>query len=98
MCVLAAALLAWSLRHGVQPDPAQAAWLRFCRKLGARGVARAPHEGPSDFAQRAISGAPTSSSAIRRISDLYIALRYGKERAPADVAELRRLVREFRAA
>ena len=98
MCVFAAALLAWSLRHGVQPDPVQAAWLRFCRKLDARGVARAPHEGPRDFAQRAMLGAPTSGSAIRRISDLYITLRYGKDRAPAAVAELRRLVREFRPA
>ena len=98
MCVFAAALLAWSLRHGAQPDAVQAAWLRFCRKLDARGVARAPYEGPRDFAQRATLRAPTSGSAIRRISDLYITLRYGKEHTPADVAELRRLVREFRPA
>jgi hypothetical protein len=41
---------------------------------------------------------PSSGAAIRRIGELYIALRYGKERASADIAELRRLVRAFRPA
>jgi transglutaminase-like putative cysteine protease len=95
MCVFAAALLAWSLKRVARPDPVQAAWLRFCRKLDARGLARAPHEGPRDFAQRAIRGVPSSGAAIDRIGELYIALRYGRERASADVAELRRLVRTF---
>jgi protein-glutamine gamma-glutamyltransferase len=98
MCVFAAVLLAWSLQRRAQPDPVQAAWLRFCRKLGAQGLARAPHEGPRDFAQRATGSVPSSAAAIRRIGDLYIALRYGKERASADIAELRRLVRAFRPA
>ena len=39
-------LFAWMLRRFARPDPVQAAWNLFCRKLGARGVARAPHEGP----------------------------------------------------
>ena len=98
MCAFAAVLLAWSLRRSARPDRVQAAWLRFCRKLDARGVARAPHEGPHDYAQRAVQRAPASGSAIQRISDLYIALRYGREQPEADVAELRRLVREFRPA
>jgi hypothetical protein len=95
MCVFAAVLLAWSLWRGTRPDPVQAAWLRFCRKLAARGLARTPHEGPRDFADRAVRGVPSSGSAIRRISDLYIALRYGKAGAPSEVAELKRLVRTF---
>ena len=98
MCVFAAVLLAWSLRTHVRPDPVQAAWLRFCRKLDASGLPRAPHEGPRDFAQRAIQSAPSSDAAIRRISELYIALRYGRDRAAAEIAELKRLVREFRPA
>jgi len=98
MCAFAAVLLAWSLRRSARPDRVQAAWLRFCRKLDARGVARAPHEGPHDYAQRAVQRAPASGSAIQRISDLYIALRYGREQPEADIAELRRLVREFRPA
>jgi protein-glutamine gamma-glutamyltransferase len=95
MCLFAAILLAWSLRRRTRPDPVQEAWLRFCRKLGARGLARAPHEGPRDFAQRAGRSAPSSESAIRQISDLYIALRYGKAGDPAEVAALKRLVRTF---
>ena len=98
MCVFAAVLLAWSLRTHVRPDPVQAAWLRFCAKLNAGGLARAPHEGPRDFAQRAMQVAPSASPAIRRISELYIALRYGRDRAAAQIAELKRLVREFRPA
>ena len=95
MCVFAALLLAWSLKRVARPDPVQAAWLRFCRKLDARGLARAPHEGPRDFAERAMRSVPSSSDAIGRIGELYIALRYGRERASADVAELRQLVSTF---
>jgi protein-glutamine gamma-glutamyltransferase len=42
------ALLAWSLRRLARPDPVQKAWRAFCRKLAARGVERAAHEGPRD--------------------------------------------------
>jgi hypothetical protein len=51
-------LFAWMLRQFVRPDPVQAAWRQFCRKLGARGVARAPHEGPRDYAERAARSLP----------------------------------------
>ena len=95
ICVFAAALLAWSLRHRKKPDAVQAAWLRFCNKLGARGLARAPHEGPRDYTERAARTVPSAETAIRRISELYIALRYGRPSAEADVAELQRLVRAF---
>ena len=40
-------------------------------------------------------GVPSSAPTIRRISDLYVALRYGKSGAPSEVAELKRLVRTF---
>jgi len=99
------ALSAWMLRRAVRPDPVQSAWRRFCGKLGARGVARAPHEGPRDYAERAARSLPSASEPIRRIAALYIALRYG----PGDpgsgpggapraqsVVHLRRMVRELR--
>ena len=98
MSLFAAALLAWSLRRRARPDPVQVAWLRFCRKLGARGVARAPHEGPRDYANRAARDVPEAGGAIRRIGELYLALRYGRTAAAAQVAELKRLVRAFRLA
>ncbi len=89
-------LLVWSLQQLVRPDPVQRAWEAFCRKLGARGLARAPHEGPRDYSERAAAGLPDTAGAIRRIGELYLALRYGREVPDDRVAEFRRLVRELR--
>lgn len=102
-------LFAWMLRRMVRPDPVQSAWAQFCRKLGARGVARAPHEGPRDFAERAAHDLPAAGEPIRRIAALYIALRYGpvpgSGPVPGDgpgasaqsesVVQLRRMVKEL---
>jgi transglutaminase-like putative cysteine protease len=91
-------LLAWSLRRLVRPDPVLRAWLAFCRKLDARGVARAPAEGPRDYAERAAQRLPAAASAIRAVAELYIGARYGREAQRAHVAELERRVRELRLA
>ncbi len=96
--VFTALLLVWSLRQYLRPDPVQKAWHAFCGKLGAKGVARAPHEGPRDYSERAASLLPAAGDPIRRIAALYIALRYGPEAPRERVAELRRLVRAFRPA
>jgi hypothetical protein len=92
------ALLAWSLRRLARPDRVQRAWQAFGRKLRARGVARAPHEGPRDFAQRAAQRLPGASAAILAIASLYISARYGRGTAPAQVAELERRVRALKLA
>jgi len=94
--VLVALLVAWSLRQLARPDPVQRAWHHFCRKLGARGVRRAPSEGPRDFSERAARSLPRAREGIQRIGDLYLALRYGAEAPAAKIDELRRLVRELR--
>ena len=91
-------LLAWSLRRLTRPDPVQRAWQAFCRKLGARGVARAPHEGPRDFAERAAARLPQAAAAIRAIAALYIGARYGRAPARASAAELARRVRALQLA
>ena len=98
MGAFTALLLAWSLARRARPDPVQAAWRAFCAKLGARGVARAPDEGPRDYAERAAGTLPASGDAIRRIGGLYIALRYGKGAYKEEVGELARMVRELRIA
>ena len=87
------ALFAWMLRGMVRPDPVQGAWTQFCRKLGARGVTRSPHEGPRDFSERAARDLPAASEPIRSIAERYIALRYGREQRPEAVVELRRMVK-----
>jgi transglutaminase-like putative cysteine protease len=91
-------LLGWSLRRLARPDPVQRAWQGFCRKLGRRGVARAPAEGPRDFAERAAHRLPAAQAAIRAIAALYIGARYGRDATRERVAELRRRVRELRLA
>ena len=90
------ALLAWSLRRLVRPDPVQKAWQAFCRKLAARGVVRSLHEGPRDYSARAARALPGSRRPILRIGALYIALRYGERATRASTARLLRLVRELR--
>ena len=94
--VMTLALLAWSLGRLVRPDPVQSAWRAFCRKLAARGVERALHEGPRDYASRAARALPASRRAILRIGSQYIRLRYGVHASRPGVARLRRLVRELR--
>jgi protein-glutamine gamma-glutamyltransferase len=94
--ILMVLLVAWSLRRLSRPDPVQRAWHRFCRKLGARGLECAPYEGPRDFSERAARSLPRARGAIRRIGELYLALRYGAEAPPTKIDELRRLVRELR--
>jgi transglutaminase-like putative cysteine protease len=91
-------LLAWSLRRLVRPDPVQRAWQAFCRKLGARGVARAPHEGPRDFAARAAGRPPAAAAAIEAIGALYLGARYGRAPTPEQVSELKQRVRALRLA
>jgi transglutaminase-like putative cysteine protease len=89
-------LFAWMLRAMARPDPVQGAWNQFCRKLGAKGVKRSPHEGPRDYSERAVRDLPAAREPIRRIAALYMALRYGREQSPADVLELRRMVKGLR--
>jgi protein-glutamine gamma-glutamyltransferase len=90
------ALLAWSLRRLARPDPVQKAWRAFCGKLAARGVERAPHEGPRDYAARAARALPSSRRAILKIGAQYIRLRYGAHAEGSAIARLRRMVRELR--
>jgi transglutaminase-like putative cysteine protease len=95
-------LLAWSLRGTLRADPVQRAWRAFCRKLGAKGLERAPGEGPRDYAARAAARLPAAREAIEAIGALYLELRYGRPRRGAGarrgVAELERRVRELKLA
>ncbi len=77
-------------------DPVAAIYARFCRKLARRGAHRLPSEGPADFAQRASSRLPQAARAIRAITELYIAIRYGTLRGREPVQRLKRLVAELR--
>lgn len=93
---LLALLAAWLLRRMRSTDPVQKLWLRFCTRLAKKGSARAAHEGPADFVARSAARHPAQAERIRAIGARYIELRYGERTDPARLAELRRLVREFR--
>jgi transglutaminase-like putative cysteine protease len=87
-------LLALVLLRGAatRRDPVQRAYQRFCRKLERFGLIRLPHEGPLNFALRAARAQPALRSAISRITDHYLALRYGQA---DDRAGFIRRVRRF---
>lgn len=93
------ALTLWlALRLRAPPPPeALRLYREFCRRLAQAGIARAPHEGPRDFALRVAAARPALAAEVVRVTRLYTALRY--EPAAADevmLADLRREVRAFR--
>jgi protein-glutamine gamma-glutamyltransferase len=87
-----------ALRLRRLPEPAAVRLYReFCRRLERAGLARAPHEGPRDFAQRVAAERPSLAPVVAQITRLYTALRYEPASADDDLlAALRREVRAFR--
>lgn len=95
--LLVALLYAWWLaRDRQRRDPAQRAYLRYCRELARAGVVRAPGEGPVAFAARATSRLPQKRMAIEAVTRHYVAARYGSV-GTVGLDPLRRAVRAFRA-
>jgi len=79
-------------------DPAVVAWERFCAKLAARGLGRAPHEGPVDFLRRVESARPDLAAEARAITAAYVEARYGEGLSRQQSRELLARVRAFRPA
>ena len=79
-------------------EAAVIAWQRYCAKLAAAGVTRAPHEGPLDFLARVRSMKPQLASQAEEITRRYVDARYGEGASKADLKELLRRVRELRPA
>ena len=86
----------WLLGRWRRDDPVQRAWSDFCRKMARAGLQRSPSEGPLDFGQRGAQQLPQRADTIRRIVDLYIDLRYGREAPAPRARELRQLVSGFK--
>jgi transglutaminase-like putative cysteine protease len=76
-------------------DPVAAIYARFCRKLARHGAARAPSEGPADFADRAARQFPNAAASIHTITQTYIKLRYGTLRGKEPTRRLKQLVAEL---
>ena len=79
-------------------DAAVVAWQRYCAKLAASGVTRAPHEGPLDFLARVVSLKPKIARDAEEITRRYVEARYGAGATRAEMRELLRRVRELRPA
>jgi transglutaminase-like putative cysteine protease len=95
------ALLAlWFGRPGKhRPDVVRRDYDRFCGIMARLGVVRVASEGPMAFATRAAEKLPAHSDRIRSIADLYVALRYARNKAGSrEYAQtLRRLRQNVRA-
>lgn len=59
-----------------QLDQARRYYEQFCKKLARHGIQRYSHEGPRDFARRAITDIGQQSGSIEEITDRYIEVRY----------------------
>ncbi len=77
-------------------------YLRFCRRLAAAGGPQpAAGEGPLNYARRAVAALPDAAAEIGRITELYVALRYGRPGAggaPDRAGQFRAAVAAFRPA
>ena len=95
-------LALWLLRRLRLDDPVQRHWKRFCDKMRRAGLARAPSEGPLDFAGRAAQRLPHRAEAVNSIATLYMDLRYGarpgstKRTRRTDIQRLQRLISRFK--
>jgi transglutaminase-like putative cysteine protease len=79
-------------------DPAVVAWQRYCGKLAAAGLTRAPYEGPLDFLARVKSVKPQVAADAEEITRRYIDARYGAGATKAELKELMRRIAELRPA
>jgi hypothetical protein len=77
-------------------DPVKLAYVTFCNKLRARGMGRAPDEGPTSYAERVSRARPDLQGLVTRFTSLYVALRYAGGSTPQRVEELRELARRFK--
>jgi hypothetical protein len=87
----------WRWRSRLARDPVARAWQRFCARLARRGLARGATEGPLAFAERVASRRPELAQSVGEIARRYAALRYGPVAPLAEVRQLQRLARRFRA-
>lgn len=91
--LVTAALMLFSVRG--KHDPVLQEYLRFCNKLGRRGIRRELAEGPLDFAARVAALKPDLANDVHIISKLYAALRYGDHYTALRLRRLRHRVTAF---
>jgi protein-glutamine gamma-glutamyltransferase len=76
-------------------DAVQKAYQTFCTKLGRRGFARKPSQGPLAYAALVKAKRRDLEPSVSDIVNLYIRLRYGRGGNKEDIKRLKVLVRQF---
>lgn len=87
--------------HQQKRDPVDAVYRAFCRRMARRGLPRATHEGPRDYALRLTSkDSPLSDktkTALARFLEVYETVRYGASNASrAELSTLKSLLAQCR--
>ncbi len=96
--VLLTGIAGWMLvKTPSASDPVLLAYRMFCTRVARLGIQRQCGEGPLDFSRRIISARPDLAPQVRRITDLFIVLRYGWPTTDPGrhIARLRRLAHRF---
>jgi len=85
------------LRNRQRPDPLVLSYGKFCRKLEARDLPRAPHEGPWKYAQRVVSARPELARPVNAITTAYLTLRYARAgTGDSTLGQLQKRIGSFR--
>lgn len=95
--LLVAAFYAWIQlkRHNTGRDALDRAWARFSSRLAAFGLARAPAEGPLDYAKRISSARPEDADVLNLICTRYACLRYRLPPSRAEIDELAQTIQSL---
>ena len=92
------ALVMLTPRRRRRRDEVQRLYLDWCARLARRGLPRAPHEGPHDYARRIARWRPELAAAAGKVVEVYAELRYAARGANTDVATLKAAIRRMRGA
>jgi transglutaminase-like putative cysteine protease len=97
--ILAMAWLTWQVRQDLKPrshDPVSRAYERLCRRLGAVGLPRSPHEGAEAYAARVAAARPDLAPVVSGLCRRYTQLRYADTAHEGAAATFIAGVRAFR--
>ena len=77
-------------------DPEVKIYNKFCNMFSSNGISREPHEGPIDFAKKAIIAYPDKAPSIDLITRLYIRLRFEAKHNERHFQALKNSVKNFK--
>lgn len=95
LLLIFSAVMMWRLRNPSR-DAVQAAYVRFCGKLGEIGLSRGAEEGPEDYARRVAGLRPDLAGKVAEITATYIALRYRPHPDREELGKFKKQVWLFR--